>query len=150
VTAAARADKETGTVRILPNIRLRAEGAADAKAFNKKQKALLKRPVLVSLLQGGKVVRQKEFAVEADSLGLDGWSDVPTGSYDVRFQGEGIQTVLKKGLRVTRGETLRILGDLVAGKGARVIDYGKEGDPVDLLARIKKLEAAVEQLKKRK
>jgi|GEM_PF-5613707 len=147
-------EKETGTIQIAPSIRLRGddEDSKDAKMFNEKQKELLKRAVLVSLIENGKVVRQQEVEVEYPTgLFPVQWEGVPLGRYDIKFEGEGFETVVKRGLQVSAASPLKVIGDLRGGKGTRVIEYGKDGDPLDNVdARLRKLEAAVEALRKGK
>ena len=73
------------------------------------------------------------------------------GRYDLRFQGPDIETVVKKGYVVTPGASARVIADLKAGKGTRVIDYTADAGMEDeLLVRIKKLEAALEALRRQK
>jgi hypothetical protein len=70
------------------------------------------------------------------------------GSYDVRFEGDGVETVTKRGLQVNGGDELRVIGDLVAGRGVRDIDYRAAGSTLDELRdRLQRLEVEVEIMK---
>jgi hypothetical protein len=154
-TVHAQRTKDTGRVTIRPEVRLSKGDDDEAKQFNKRQLALVGRPILVSLIADGKVVRQREVNItrppERSLVWVYDFREIPPGRYDVRFEGEGIETVVKRGLQVVAGHSLSVIGDLKAGKGTRVIEYGKEGDPLgDIPAPLKKLEAAVEELKKGK
>ncbi|MCI0457621.1 MAG: carboxypeptidase-like regulatory domain-containing protein [Gemmataceae bacterium] len=151
----AQRTKATGEFTIIPQVRLSSSDDDAAKQFNKRQLALVGRPILVSLISDGKLVSQREVAITRPSGGywvqVHSFRQIPTGRYDVKFEGEGVETVVRKGLQVLADKTVTVYGDLKAGKGTRVIEYGKEGDPLaDIRARLKKLEAAVEALQKGK
>jgi hypothetical protein len=144
-----------GTIDIWPDLRI-TSNAADAEkgegaAFNKRQAALANRPVMVSLMSGGKVIRQGEALVtdprDGVYRGIE-WKDLAPGAYDVRFEAEGVQTVLKKGVLVTPGGETRVRADLLGGKGVRVIEYGTDASGMDLADRLEKLEAELRALKK--
>jgi hypothetical protein len=151
-STALRAAPGVGTVTVLPNLRLRYDDATDeAKRFNEAQKALVGRPVLISLVSDGRVVRQREAPAldpEAVSPSTPTWQDLMPGSYDVRFEGDGVETVTKRGLQVNGGDELRVIGDLVAGRGVRDIDYRAAGSTLDELRdRLQRLEVEVEIMK---
>src|SRR5947207_1355760 len=105
------------------------------------------RPVMVSFIARGAVVQQGE--IELGSLKI--FEKLPAGPYEVRAEGDGLVSLVKRGVAVTdRGDTdLRF--PMRAGKGVRVIEYGVRKAPWEELdARLKRLERAVEELKKRK
>jgi hypothetical protein len=108
--------------------------------------ALKGRPVMVSVLAGGKVVRQSEVEVDAVKV----FPGVAAGTYEVRAEGDGMAGVVKRGVAVTDKGDTDVRFPMKAGKGARVIEYGAGLPPWEALAdRVAKLEKEVAELKKR-
>ncbi|MBY0524065.1 MAG: carboxypeptidase-like regulatory domain-containing protein [Gemmataceae bacterium] len=144
------AEVKMGDIAVSPSIMMIENVASvEDKAFNQAQLKLVKRPVLVSLLADGKVLRQKEVEVERYSGWVFVWDELAPGTYDVKFEGEGIETTVKKGFVVNPGRSVRVMGDLKAGSGTRVIEYNKN-DLKSLQERLEKLEAELEALRKAK
>jgi serine/threonine-protein kinase len=143
-----------GRVAICPNVRPRWDTARDGtRRLNDVQKALVGSPVLVSLMADGRIIRQRELAIaepEAPSS-VFVWEDVPPGCYDIRFEGDGMEMVIKRGLQVCAGDEMRVMGDFVAGRGTRDVEYGPTGATIDeLRVRLRRLEAEVAELKGKK
>jgi hypothetical protein len=130
----------TGTLSVAPTIH---HDAADPG-----QQELVGRPVLVSLLLDGKMVQQREMAIDGWGQWVFLFRDLPLGTYTVKFEAPGVETVIKRGLVVTATNEPVVFGDLRAGKGTRLVEYGKEGTGVTaLLGRVKDLEAVVAAMK---
>jgi hypothetical protein len=146
-----KAESTTGEVFIAPSLRAFDKDSKDTdqKNFATAQESHLGRPVLVTLLRDGKVIKQEEFEISKNGRSFTPIRSVPFGSYTVKFEAPGIQTVVKKGIVVSGTSDPSVIADLTAGKGVRHIEYGQEGDPLaDLIARVKKLEAEIAALKK--
>jgi hypothetical protein len=136
-------------------VRPRWDTARDGtRRLNEAQKALIGCPVLVSLIADGRIIRQREVSIlDPEAANTTGfvWEDVPPGCYDVRFEGDGMEMVMKRGVQVCAGDELRAMGDLVAGRGTRDIEYGPTGATIDeLRVRLRRLEAEVAELKGKK
>jgi hypothetical protein len=108
-------------------------------------KVLQGRPVMVSAIRDGQVVEQQETQFNGDrSL-----SPLQPGLYDVRAEGDGIVTEVKRGVHVFPGRQLELHFELHPGKGAHVVEYATGGlSREEVAARLAKLEAAVTQLQK--
>jgi hypothetical protein len=126
---------KTGTLSVAPTIQ-----PDDAASH-----ALVGRPVLVSLLLDGRLVQQREMAIDRCGHWVFLFRDLPLGTYSVKFEAPGVETVIKRGLAVTATNEPVVMGDLRAGQGTRLVEYGKAG--TELLGRVKELEAVVESLK---
>jgi hypothetical protein len=79
------------------------------------------------------------------------WKNIPPGQYDIRVEGDGFQTVVKKGIQiVASGRYQTVIVDMRGGEGTRVIEYASGGLSRDEIAtRLKKLEEAVADLQKK-
>lgn len=150
--AARAAEVKIGELAVAPNImRLDDVRSADDKAFMAVQERLVKRPVLVSLVAEGEVVRQKEVEIEKFAGTVFVWDKVPAGVYDVKFEGVGIETVVKKGFIVNADTCVHVVADLKAGTGTRVIEYNEtERELKAVKARLEKIEAELAKLRKAK
>src|SRR5436305_1423149 len=86
-------------------------------------------PVMVSILADGKIVGQWE-----TKLGnSDNSSVLPYGTYDVRVEGEGCVTVVKRG--ITLVDTAHtILCPMSAGRGVHIVEYAAGGMPREEVA----------------
>jgi hypothetical protein len=107
--------------------------------------ALIARPVMVSVIKDGAVVKQTELQLNSRTTFL-----LPTGVYDVRLEGEGIQTLVKRAIHVNEGERTNIIGGpMQVGTGVKTIEYATGGlSQEDFATRLAKLEAAVADLQK--
>lgn len=107
--------------------------------------ALIAQPVMVSVIKDGAVVKQTELQLNSRTTFL-----LPAGVYDVRLEGEGIQTLVKRGIHVNEGERTNIIGGpLRVGTGVKTIEYTTGGlSQEDFATRLAKLEAAVADLQK--
>jgi hypothetical protein len=144
--SAAAAEEGEGDVNVAPNMRMMAGDSAEAKKFNAAQQKMAGRAVMVSLLRDGKVVVQREVQIQEGEPAFPvnvTFEKVKAGRYDLRIEGEGVETVVKKGLHVAAKRELKIFADLLAGKGTRVIEYGKDGD---LAAELEKVRKRIKQL----
>lgn len=100
-------------------------------------------PIMVSVVKDGEVVWQHEFKV-----GWNATDNLPSGLYDVRFEGDGVKTLVKRGVRIT-GAQVSIVAPLTAGQGVRIVEYATGGlSREEVAARLQKLEAAVAELQK--
>jgi hypothetical protein len=111
------------------------------------EKKLAGRPVMITVRSGKKAIKQSEVAGGEVKI----LSDILVGTYEVWAEGEGMETIIKRGIAVTdRGNTdLRFAMNV--GKGARVIEYGPVGPPpVRLVELLERLEAALKKLESRR
>ena len=105
----------------------------------------LKGVVMISIVSDGGVIKQQEVEVS----GLPPNFTVPAGVYDVRAEGDGMMTVVKRGVHATPAGSTKVLAPMRPGKGVRTIEYATGGlAREEVAARLAKLEAAVAQLQK--
>jgi hypothetical protein len=142
LTGASDNTAKTGALSVAPTLH------SDARKAG--HHSLVGQPVLVSLLLGGDLIQQREVCIDGCGQWVFLFRDLPLGTYTVKFEAPGVETVIKKGLVVTATNEPVVLADLRAGQGTRVIEYGKEGPGVvtGLLGRIKDLEAVVAAMNK--
>jgi hypothetical protein len=102
--------------------------------------------VMVSVIKDGKVIKQMEVHLNSNA----GFT-LPPGTYDIRVEGEKMQTIVKRGILVNQGETTHVIGGpMRVGTGVRVIEYATGGlSREELAARLEKLEAAMAALQKK-
>ena len=107
--------------------------------------ALKQRPVMVSVIKDGEVLKQTETGLNSNVH-----FNLPAGMYDLRFEGDGMQTLVKRGVHVNDGEKTEIVGGpMRAGTGVRTVEYAVAGlSREEVAARLAKLEAAVAELQK--
>jgi hypothetical protein len=108
-------------------------------------KVLAERPVMVSVIKDGQLIKQSEIQLNSSA-----YFALPGGIYDIRVEGEGMQTLVKRGILVKNGEEMwAIGGPMRAGTGVKVIEYATTGlSREEIAARLAKLEAAVAALQK--
>src|SRR2546423_68981 len=100
--------------------------------------ALKQHPVMISVVKDGQVVKQSEAAFNSST----GFS-LPAGLYDVRLEGDGMQTLVKRGVHVNEGEATDLIGGpMHAGAGGEVGGYPARGvSRAEGAARLAQLEA---------
>jgi hypothetical protein len=112
------------------------------------------RPIMVSAIRDGKVVDQGEVRIQESMASA--WvgatatfnSSLP-GAYDVRIEGEGIITEVKRGVQVIRDRGTSVRFVARPGKGVHIVEYATGGLAREEIAtRLEKLEADVIQLQK--
>jgi hypothetical protein len=82
--------------------------------------SLKKRPVMDSVLGPAGIVRQEETHL-GNSVTI---TLLPPGTYDVRIEGVGVVTLLKRGIQVSaHNNTAVVGGPIEAGKGVHVVEY---------------------------
>jgi hypothetical protein len=110
-------------------------------------KALVEIPVMVSVIKDGEVVKQKEARINSNAT-----FSLPAGLYDVRLEGDGMQTLVKRGIHVKEGERTDIIGGpMRVGTGVKIVEYATGGlSREEVAARLQKLEAGVAALQKTK
>jgi hypothetical protein len=107
--------------------------------------ALQGRPIMVSAIRGGEVVKQQETVLPSSQE----LSDLPPGLYDVRAEGQGAVTEVKRGVHVFAGQELDVNFVMRSGTGVRTVEYAAAGlSREEVAARLAKLEAAVAALQK--
>lgn len=97
-------------------------------------------PVMISIIQDGAIVKQfEEWINAAESF------QVEPGIYDVRLEGEGLVTLVKRGVTASEGHTVNVIGGpLRAGEGVQVVEYATGGFTREELAeRLMRLEAGL-------
>jgi hypothetical protein len=108
-------------------------------------KALQGRGVMVSVIRDGEVTAQQECHLNSSVR-----FELAPGLYDVRVEGDGMVTMVKRGIHVFEGKSTETLaGPMRAGTGAHVVEYAVGGlSREEVAARLTKLEAAVAALQK--
>lgn len=105
----------------------------------------LKGVVMISVLGNGAVIRQHEVEIS----GLQPNFTLPVGVYDVRVEGDGMVTVVKRGIHVMASNSTKVITPMRPGQGVRTIEYATGGlAREEVAARLAKLEAALAQLQK--
>ena len=106
---------------------------------------LKERPVMVSVIKDGAVVKQREIQFNSNVA-----FPLPAGLYDVRVEGGGMQTLVKRGIHVNEGERTNMIGGpMRVGTGVKIIEYAAGGlSREEIAARLAKLEAAIADLPK--
>jgi hypothetical protein len=83
---------------------------------------------MVSCINDGEVFSQTETRIGAISgCYLRGRGQLPVGVYDVRIEGEGIITEVKRGILVTAGNQNEIWFSLQLGEGIHIVEYSVGG-----------------------
>jgi hypothetical protein len=104
--------QQTGNLQVDPQID-RAAGEPPAN--------LRTRVVMVSVLKDGKVMKQKETGMSDVPVNFD----LPVGVYDVRVEGDSVNSVTKSGIHVTPGDSTNVLPAMRAGAGVCDCKYSK-------------------------
>ena len=106
-------------------------------------------PVMMSVLANGAVVNHKEIFLKD----LENWAtvdDLPPGTYDVRIEGEGVVTEVKRGVQLFPGKQSDLAFLLRPGAGIHIIEYAIGGlAREEIAARLQRLDAAVADLQKK-
>ena len=119
-------------------------GVVDVR-FGSSQAGTRQHSVMVSLIRDSGVVEEGESVVPSGRR----FSDVAPGVYDVRVEGAGIVTQVKRGVHVTANQTLNLEFVLRPGSGAEVTQYAAAVlSREEIEARLRKLEAAVTDLQR--
>ena len=107
--------------------------------------ALKEIPLMVSVIKDGDVVKQKETRINSNAT-----FSLPAGLYDVRLEGDGMQTLVKRGIHIKEGERTEIIGGpMRVGTGVKIIEYAAGGlSREEIAARLAKLEAGLAELQK--
>ena len=80
-------------------------------------------PIMVSVLRDGTILQQSE---RTYNNGLD--FEVPPGVYDLRLEAGGAVTEVKRGITVTEGQWVQLIGGpMRAGEGLHVVEYATGG-----------------------
>src|SRR5262245_33896541 len=96
------------------------------------------------------VTSNGKIAAQQEGSGFDiRLRPLPVGTYEVRLQGQGIETVVKSGIAVLQDRNTSIVGEIKRGQGLRVIEYSTLSLN-ELQSRLEKLEKSVADLEKRK
>ena len=115
-------------------------------------RALNGRPIMISAIRDGNVVNQHEVqfgVVAGETVSSTRLDLLPAGVCDVRVEGEGIVTEVKRGVHVYPGRDGSLRFVVRPGAGVHIVEYATGGlSREEIAARIEKLEAAVTQLQK--
>ena len=107
--------------------------------------ALQGHPIMLTAIRAGEVVQQQETVLPNGKR----LSDLPPGVYDLRAEGQGAVTEVKRGVHVFAGQEVTANFVMRAGTGARTVEYAAGGlSREEVAARLSKLEAAVAALQK--
>ncbi len=113
-------------------------------AFNSNA-AVREHSVMVSVLKDGAIVNQSETVVPRTYQ----FHGLTAGLYDVRVEGDGLVTSVKRGVRVFAGQTLQLQFVLTPGQGARIVDYATGGlAREEVAARLARLDSLVADLQR--
>src|SRR3954451_10836686 len=77
------------------------------------------RPVMITILGKGGFASQSE--VEIGSVKI--FAYLPVGLYEVRAEGEGMGTVVKRGVAVTHKGDTELRFPMRSGRGVKVVEY---------------------------
>jgi hypothetical protein len=111
------------------------------------------RPVMMSVIRAGKVVAQSEDRIRrsmaSNWLGASENFSSDPGVYDVRIEGEGIITEVKRSVQLVRNLDTPVTFVARPGKGVHIVEYATGGvTREEIAARLEKLEAEVARLQK--
>jgi hypothetical protein len=111
--------------------------------------ALAGRPVMVSFIRDGAIFFQEETTTtESPNVVSVGSQDSPTGVYDVRVEGDGIVTEMKRGVTLAGSKNMTLNFIVRPGQGVHVVEYATGGLAREEVAeRLGALEAQVAELK---
>lgn len=111
--------------------------------------ALAGRPVMVSFIRDGSIFFQEEtITTESPNVASVGSQDSPVGVYDVRVEGDGIVTEMKRGVTLAGPKNMTLNFVVRPGEGVHVVEYATGGLAREEVAqKIAALEAAVAELK---
>lgn len=108
---------------------------------------LWRHPVMVAAIRDGAVVYQDEISLPNDAK-LSG-DVIRPGFYDVRVEGDGIVTEMKRGVRLFPGREQSLYFVIRPGAGLHTVEYTAGAEPREEIAvRLSRLEAAVAELRK--
>lgn len=111
--------------------------------------ALAGRPVMVSCIRDGAIAFQEEtITTESPNQVSVGCQDMTVGTYDIRVEGDGIVTEMKRGVTLASSKNMTLKFVIRPGQGAHVVEYAAGGLAREEVAeRIAALEAEVQRLK---
>ena len=111
--------------------------------------ALKDHPVMLAAIGNGAIVSQREIFLQQDNT----WStvdNIPPGTYDVRIEGEGLVTEVKRGVQMFPGKQSDLAFLLRPGSGVHIVEYAIGGlAREEVAARLQRLDAAVAELQKK-
>ena len=111
--------------------------------------ALDDHPVMVSFIQDGKILFQsEEFLTRSPNTVSVRSQESPAGMYDVRVEGDGIVTEVKRGIQHNAGGDTTLKFMVRPGEGVHTVEYAEGGlAREEVAARIAALEAEVAKLR---
>ena len=99
--------------------------------------------------QDGSIKGQKEGVCCSMNLAVLERFSIAPGIYDVRFEGDGFTTLVKRGIAVVAGTSTDINSQMVKGQGVHVVEYATAISGSDFMARLIRLEKAIAELTKK-
>jgi hypothetical protein len=105
------AQQNTGNLQVDPQVDRSDSGS----------KEITTRVVMVSVMKDGAVVKQKETGMSDVPVNFT----LPVGVYDVRVEGDGVSTVMKRGVNVTPNDSTNLLPAMRAGQGVCECRFSK-------------------------
>jgi hypothetical protein len=101
--------------------------------------------VMVSCIRAGNVFDANETDGYWHACRFEG--GLPPGTYEVRVEGEGVVTEMKRGILVTSGNRMHVTFDMKAGKGVHIVEYATGPLPrEEITSRLSAVEAALAKL----
>ncbi len=112
--------------------------------------ALQNRPVMVSAIVGGTIADQKEVLLDrAPNTAGVVLQRVPAGTCDVRVEGDGIVTEVKRGVQIFAGRDAELKAVVRPGQGVHTVEYATGGlSREEVAARLAGLEATTAAIRK--
>lgn len=89
------------------------------RPFDKKIKSVNSRTLMITVFQNSKAVAQKETNLST----YVSFSKLEPGKYNVRFEGEGLETLEKHGILVFENKTTELKTYIHLGSGTKIIQY---------------------------
>jgi hypothetical protein len=106
-------------------------------------------PAMATFMRDGATVFQGETVLTRSPNTVSvGAQSQPFGQYDVRVEGEGFVTEVKRGVQLASSQNLTLQFILRPGQGAHVVEFAEGGLPREEVAqRLSALESALEELR---
>ena len=102
-------------------------------------------PLMISVVKGGEIINQNETLASSGVARMT--TGVPAGSFDLRLEGEGVVTEVKRGIKIFPDKDTDLKFVIRRGTGVHIVEYAAGGlAREEVAARLNRLEAAVKKL----
>jgi hypothetical protein len=107
--------------------------------------AVREHAVMVSVIRNGAIVVQTETVIPASKS----FTGLALGTYDVRVEGDGLVTEVKRGVLVTERDRLDLRYIMRTGKGVHIVEYATGGlSREEVAAHLARLDSSVAALQR--